>query len=303
MRNFWHVLSRVFREWNLEEASRQGAALAYYTVLSVAPLLQVVLSIVSLAFGKAAGQQQLSLQLQGWLGPDVAKTVESTIANANKPSAGIIATLVGLIMLFIGTSGVVSELKASLNRIWGVPRSPGSMWATVRLRATSFALVLGVGFILLASLVLSTGIASFGKYLSGWLPVPEALLTGLDFVLSVLIVAWLFAFLFRFLPDVWIPWTDVWVGAVATAVLFTIGKIALAFYLGKAAVGSAYGAAGSVIVLLVWIYYASQLFLFGAKFTQIYAADQGSRASRQWSWGQPAAQSLEAPGSPERPSI
>lgn len=197
---------------------------------------------------------------------------------ASKPSTGIVATLIALSTLLIGASGLFGELQDALNGIWGVQPKPGrGIWGLIKGRFLSFLAVLGSGFLLLVSLVVSAALAAFGKWYSGWLPAPEFVLEALNFVVSFAVIAGLFAMMFKMLPDARIAWNDVWVGAVITAFLFTVGKVAIGLYLGKSDVGSAFGAAGSWVILLVWVYYSAQIFLFGAEFTQVYANATGSR--------------------------
>jgi membrane protein len=200
------------------------------------------------------------------------------IEHASQPSTGTIAMLLGVTTLLLGASGVFAQLQDSLNAIWGVePKEGRGLWGVIRDRFISISAVLGAGFLLLVSLVLSAGLAAFGKWYSGWLPAPEFVLQVLEIVISLFVIAGLFALMFKMLPDARIAWNDVWVGALLTALLFTIGKFAIGLYLGKSDVGSAYGSAGSLVIMLVWIYYSAQIVLFGAEFTQVYANEIGSR--------------------------
>jgi membrane protein len=274
-------LGPVLREswdcWNKHNAPKLGAALSYYTILSIAPLTIVVIAIIGFALGKQAAQGQIMTQIQGMVGYDGAQAIQTVIANADKPKTGLIATILGLVTLFLGASGVLAELRDSLNRIWEVkPQSSGGLWGMVRDRLMSFGMVLAIGFLLLVSLVLSAAISAAGKYVGGMLPVPAGVLHLVNIVFSFVVIAALFALIYRFLPDDRIEWNDVAIGAIVTALLFTLGKFAIGIYLGKAGVGSAYGAAGSLVVVLAWIYYSSQIFFFGAEFTHVYSMRHGS---------------------------
>jgi len=271
MKSYVQLFKDAYTEWDKDDAAHLGAALSFYTVLSLAPLLVVLVGVLGIVYGADTAKGQLHSQIEQWAGSEVATTVASALENARKPVSGSLAAAAALLTLFMGASGVLSELKNSLNKIWEVPPSRAGMLATVKQRFISFAMVLAIGFVLLASLVVSAAIAAFGKFLGGYLPWPELILSTINLVLSFGITTVLFAVLFKFLPDRHIPWRNVWVGAAVTSVLFSIGRLGLGLYLGKASVGSAYGAAGSVVVLLVWIYYAAQIFFYGAEFTQVYS--------------------------------
>lgn len=278
----WPVLKHTYSRWNEHEAPRLGAALAFYSMLSLAPLLVLVIAIAALAFGHDAAQHQIMYEMQDLVGSDGAKGIQSLIENAQKPASGIAASLLGIVTLLFGASGVFGELRSSLNKIWEAKRTASSgIVGMLRERFFSFGMVLAIGFLLLISLVVTAALAAVEKFFGGYLPIPGPVLHGLNFLISFAVIAFLFALIFKFVPDVKIAWNDVWVGAVATALLFTIGKFLIGLYLGKASVGSAYGAAGSLIVVIVWIYYSAQIFLFGAQFTEIYAHEQGSLTSPQ----------------------
>jgi membrane protein len=214
-------------------------------------------------------------QVQGMIGQDGGKAVESMLANAQKPAAGILGTIVGILSLLFGASGVFTELRSALNLIWEVkPEETCGVVALLRERFFSFGMVLSIGFLLLVSLVVSTVLAAIGKFFGGLLPIPSPALAILNFLLSYLGVAILFGLIFRFVPEAKIRWRNVWPGALVTAMFFTIGKTLIGLYLGKSSVGSAYGAAGSVIVVIVWVYYSAQIFFFGAEFTYAYTEHQ-----------------------------
>ena len=281
------TLKETFADWNKYEAPRLGAALAFYTILSLSPLVILVVALVGLFFDRSTAQTHILNQVQGMIGAEGGKAVESMLANAHKPSSGILGTIVGLLTLLFGASGVFGELRSAMNKIWEVPpKETSGVWGMLRERFFSFGMVLSIGFLLMVSLVLSTALAAIGKFFGGILPVPASVLAIANFLFSFLAIAVLFALIFKFVPETKIPWRDVRVGAIATALLFTIGKTLIGLYLGKASVGSAYGAAGSLIVVIVWVYYSAQIFFFGAEFTHVYAKADPELALNN---GQPSA--------------
>jgi membrane protein len=268
----WSILSRTFSSWNDHEAPRLGAALAFYTILSLAPLVILVTAVVALAFGRSAAQDQIISQVGSMIGRDGAEAVRTMIQHADKPSSGALASIIGVITLLFGASGVFGELRSALNKIWDVkPENTSGVMGMIKDRFFSFGMVLAIGFLLLVSLVLSAALAAMGKFFGGLLPVPQMLLSVVNFLVSFVAIAVLFALIFKYVPDTKIAWNQVWVGSFATALLFAIGKSLIGLYLGKAAVGSAYGAAGSLIVIIVWVYYSSQIFFFGAELTHVRA--------------------------------
>lgn len=276
---------------------RLGASLAFYTLLSLAPLLVVVVAMAAFAFGKQAAQGQLFWQIQGLVGLKGARVIQGVLDGAYKPGTGILATVLGLLTLAVGASSVVVELRGALNTIWHVPDVPdttglSSVLRMVQERFYSFALVLGVGFLLLVSLVLNACLAAMGKFFAGFLPAPEGVLQGATSLVSFLVITGLFAAIYKLMPDVRLQWSDVIVGACVTALLFTAGKYVIGLYLGKAGLGSAYGAAGSLVVILVWVYYSSQLFFLGAEFTKIYTTKYGSLLTAKLDLNPPAPASL-----------
>jgi membrane protein len=254
-----------------------AAALSYYTAFSMAPLLILAISIAGLALGREAAQGKIIEQIGGLVGPKSAAAIRDMLqAAANRPSQGVVATIIGIVSLVAGASGVLSELKTALNTIWRT-QEVGDVKEVIRKNALFLGMLLGIGFLMTVSLVLSAALATLGKFLGGFLPAPELILQVLDFILSAAIISVLFAAMYRFLPNTRVAWRDVWVGAVVTSLLFTIGKIGLGLYIGKSAVASSYGAAGSILVLLLWIYYSGLIFYFGAEFTKVYADRCGSR--------------------------
>jgi membrane protein len=274
----WKVLKDTFTAGSEEKVPRHGAALAYYTVLSLVPLLVVIIAMIGFIFGREAGQGYVLEQIGSLVGPQSAEAIKDMIQRASEPSTGIVATVVAAGTLLLGASGVFAQLQDSLNSIWGVkPKEGRGLWGLIRDRFLSVAALLGTGFLLLVSLALSAALSAFGKWFGGWLPAPELVLQVFEFVISLAVITGLFALMFKVLPDAKVAWHDVWVGAALTALLFTIGKFAIGLYLGKSDVGSAYGAAGSLVIVLVWVYYSSQILLFGAEFTQVYANRVGAR--------------------------
>lgn len=275
------LFKQTASEWMEDDAPSLGAALAYYTVFSLAPLMTIAIAIAGFFLGKEAAQGQIFDELRGLLGAEGGKAVEEMVQSANaQPTAGVVATIISVIMLLFGASGVFGQLQASLNAIWGVKAKPGrGVLGIIKDRLLSFGFTLVVGFLLLVSLLLTAGMALMADWIGGLMPGSEALAFILNIVLSLSMITLLFATIFKFLPDAKIAWHDVWIGAFLTALLFTIGKFALGIYLGKSGVASSYGAAGSLIVLLLWVYYSSQILFFGAEFTQVYANRFGSRVA------------------------
>ena len=275
------ILKETSSDWMEDHAPTLGAALAYYTVFSLAPLLIIAIAIAGLVFGQEAARGQIFDQLRGLLGDASGKAMQDMVQNANqKPSTGIIAALIGVVTLLFGASGVFGQLQTSLNAIWGVQPKPGrGILGIIQDRILSFGFILVVGFLLLVSLFLTAAIALVGEWSGGMMPGMEALVQILNSVLSLVVITLLFAMIFKFLPQAKIAWHDVWIGAFITAALFTVGKFALGLYLAKSGVGSSYGAAGSLIVLLLWVYYSSQILFFGAEFTQVYANRFGSHVA------------------------
>lgn len=272
MKRYVNLFRQAFTEFGDDKAQRLGAALAFYTIFSLAPLLLIAIAIAGMVFGREAAQGQIFGELRGVFGPQAAAGVQEMVKSAAKPKSGTIATVVGIVTLLFGAAGVFGQLKEALNTIWNVePRKTSGIMVILKDRFLSFAMVLGTGFLLLVSLVIDSVVAAAGHFVGSRLPGGEALWQGVQLVVSLGVVTLLFALIFRFLPDVRPAWRDVWLGAAFTAVLFVIGKFALGLYLGKSALGSIYGAAGSLVVLLLWVYYSAQILFFGAELTQVYA--------------------------------
>lgn len=272
------LLKDTVVEWNKDQAPQLGAALAYYAVFSLAPLLVIAVSIAGLVFSHEAATGQVVGQIQGLVSQDAAVAIQEIIENANKPQTGVFATIVGVGMLLFGASGVFGELQQSMNAIWDIePKPKRGLWAMVKDRFFSFSMVLGTGFLLLVSLVISAGLAAMGEFFTGLLPSGEVVLQVVNFIVSLAVITVLFALIFKYIPDAEIAWGDVWIGASVTALLFTAGKILIGLYIGHSSFSSTYGAAASLVVILLWVYYSAQILFFGAEFTQVYANTYGSR--------------------------
>ncbi len=281
MKRYLQLFKQTFREFGEDKAPRLGAALAYYTIFSIAPLMLIAISTAGLVFGQEAAMGQISTQLKSVFGDNTAKAIEEMIQNAAKQKQGTIAAAIGAVMLLFGAAGVFGQLKDALNTIWDIPpKKAGGVMGIIRERFFSIVMVMGVGFLLLVTLVFDAVAAAMGNYIAARFPGGEAALQVVQLVISLALVTVVFAMIFRYVPDIRIPWRDVWHGAVLTSILFVLGKFGLGLYLGKAAIGSAYGAAGSLVILLVWIYWSAQIVFFGAEFTQVYARAHGTMKER-----------------------
>lgn len=278
--NVFTFLRQTFDEWLQDKAPQLGAALAYYTVFSLAPLILILLAIVGVVFREdpAGAWDKITQQMSYFLDPSAVRVIRDIARTASESNKGLLATILGIILAICGASGVFGQLQDALNTIWGVKAKPGlGIWRFLRARFLSFAIVAGVCFLLLVSLTVEAILKGFSQYVQSVLPGGIAVALTVYLIFDFAIVVLLFAMIFKFLPDVKIQWRDVWIGAVITAMLFGLGKWLLGFYLGSGAASSAYGAASSLITLLLWVYYSSQILLFGADFTQVYAA----RANRE----------------------
>ena len=273
-----NLLKDTFSDWSEDNATRLAAALAYYTAFAIAPLLVIAIAIAGFFLGREAATNQIGTQVSGLLGPTAGDAVNGMVeAASNRQGSGIAATIIGIITLLFGASGVFGELQNALNTIWEVAPKPNQgFMATIKQRFFSFAMVAGVGFLLLVSLVVSTALGAIGRFFGGG-DDPTLIWSVINFVISFGVTTLLFALIFKIVPDVKIQWSDVWIGAAATALLFTIGKAALGWYLGRQSTTSAYGAAGSFVALLLWVYYTAQIVFLGAEFTQVYARAYGSK--------------------------
>ena len=273
-RNLWWLFKTTFNEWLEDKAPQLGAALAYYTVFSLAPLILVLLAIIGVVFRNDpnGAWDRITEQMSYFLDPSGVQVVQDIAKTAAKPSASFWATVIGIALALFGASGVFGQLQDALNTIWGVKAKPGAaIWDYIRIRFLSFAMVAGVCFLLLVTLTIEAILKGFSSYLESSLPGGAAMAFAIYMTVDLGLVVLLFAGMFKLLPDVEVRWADVVVGATMTALLFLIGKWALGLYLGSGAAGSAYGAASSLVTLLIWIYYSSQILLFGAEFTQVYA--------------------------------
>jgi len=267
----WWVMKRALIGWWNDNVPRLGASLAYYTLFAMSPILLVATSIAGLAFGAEAVRGEVVGQIEGLVGRQGAETVQAMLEGASKPSSSIVATIIGLVTLFLGATGAFLELQTALNAIWRVkPRPNAGVADFLKQRLISFGLVVGVGFLLLVSLVVSAALSALTRYLGHIFPGLTAVFEASNVLVALFVITLLFAMVYKVLPDVRLRWRDVWIGALVTAGLFSIGKQLIGLYLGTSSVGSSYGAAGSVVVLLIWVYYSSQVVLLGAEFTRYY---------------------------------
>ena len=276
MRRWFQILKDTGNEWYEDQVPRLAASLAFYTLLSMAPLSILCVSIVGFFYGEDAARGEIAGQLAQVIGPEAAGAVQGIIFNAHQSSSGLISTIIGVALLLVGASGAFTELQSALNAMWGVKPKPGrGLLGFLHDRFLSFTMVLGVAFMLLVQLILSAALAAVSGVLSKSLPGGEWLWQGLNFALSFVTVTVLFALIFKVVPDAQIRWRDVAVGAAVTALLFSFGKLLLGLYLGKSTVASPYGAAGSLVAFVLWVYYASQILFLGAEFTQVYTRHLG----------------------------
>lgn len=276
----FELVRDTFKDWSEDKAARLGAALSYYTIFSLGPLLLIAIAIASFVFQDTEGrtQQQILGTIAGVVGTDAADVIAQTMENANKGGANIIATVIGIATLLLGASGVFGQLKDALNTIWEVKPKPNlGFMQTIKDRFFSFTMVLGTGFLLMVSLVINAAVAVLNEVLRRYLPGGDIVGQVVSTLVSIGVTTLMFALLFKYLPDVKIGWSDVWIGALVTAVLFTVGQVALSLYLGSGSVGTAFGGAGSLVIVLVWIYYSAQILFLGAEFTQVYTNRYGSR--------------------------
>lgn len=281
--NFKELFRETVVEWNRHNGSRLAAALAYYTVFSLAPLVVISIAIAGTVFGENAARGEIVRQIGGLIGQEGAETVQTIVRNTSEPSSNRLATLAGLAALIIGASAVFGQLQDALNIIWGVPQKarPDRKWwwailVIIQRRFISFLMLLGSGFLLLVSLVISTALALLGNFIESLVPGFSFLTQSLNFIISLGVVTLLLGMIYKVVPDAPVAWRDVSLGAALTALLFTLGKLLIGLYLGNSGVASPYGAAGSIIVILIWVYYSAQILFLGAEFTQVYARRYGS---------------------------
>jgi membrane protein len=282
MRSAWLLIKATFENWVAHNDATQGAALAYYSIFSVGPLLVIAIAIAGLAFGQEAARGEVQGQLSGLLGQSGATAVDAMLAGANQPEQGMLATVIGTAVLLFTALGVVVQLKSAFNSVWEVDeRQISGLWQFIRAYLVSLATVIGLGFLLLVSLLFTTALSAAGQYLGGQLPQTTLQIAGS--LISFAAITAMFAAMFKWLPDTVVEWRDVWLGAAITAALFELGKLLIGIYIGRLALASTYGAAASLVILLIWVYYTSQIVLLGAEFTHCYASRfrAGSQASNQ----------------------
>src|SRR5436190_2911981 len=280
VKNLWGLGRAAVNGWLDDRAPSMGAALAYYTVFSLSPLLLIAISIAGLLFDPDAARDAVVSTFGGLVGENGAQAVRSLIANAQDTTQGVIATIVGAVALVIGATTVFAELQTDLDLIWKVPpRTSAGLWNFFRSRFLSFGMVLAIGFLLLASLLVNAALAALGSAWQSSLGDLEPLLHVLDLMVSFVVITAMFALIYKLLPSAPIAWSDVWIGAAVTSLLFSLGKLGIGLYLGKSALASSFGAAGALVVLIVWLYYSTQIFLLGAEFTFVYARRHGSHAA------------------------
>lgn len=275
----WALTKQSISSWTDDYAPSMGAALSYYTLFSIAPLLMIVISVAGIFFGADAVTGIIFAQLQSLMGDEGAKAIQDMLSTTSEPTTGVIATTASVIGLLVGATTVFNELQSDLDRIWRAPArvQKSGLWTLLRTRLLSFGMILGVAFLLAVSLVLSATVATMGKWYGAWFSGWETLAHVLDLVLNFGLLTAVFALIYKMIPRVHVGWHDVWIGAAVTSLLFTLGKLLIGLYLGKSDMASSFGAAGSMVLVMVWVYYSSQIFLFGAEFTWVYANTYGSR--------------------------
>ena len=278
LNTIWSLLKETFNEWQHDKVPILAAALSYYMIFSIAPILILVIAVVGFIVGEQIAQDEVFAQLESFFGSENAASIRTVLQNQFSPSSNITATIIAVVTILFGATTVFAQLKQALNLIWGVEPKPGrGVKSFVQTRILSILMVLGIGFILLLSLIISSVLSGATTWLEKLLFIPSLVWSLVDLVISLSLTTLLFGQIYRVLPDVRIAWKDVAVGAGITAVLFTIGKSLISLYLGNSSIGSAYGAAGSFVIVLVWIFYSTQIFLFGAEFTQVWSRRYGSQ--------------------------
>jgi membrane protein len=282
-KHLYDLCRKAVMAWVDDYAPSMGAAISYYTIFSLAPLLVIVIAVAGAIFGRDAVQEQILGQIGGLVGRDGATAVQAMLKAASDSDKGLVAGLISVVVLVVGATTVFAELQSALDRIWHVPEKekPSGVWAVLRARLLSFGLILGLAFLLIVSLMVSAALAAFDGWFGGLLPGWEVLLQGVNVLISFAVITLLFAMIFKLMPTAAISWRDVWIGAAVTAVLFELGKLLIGLYLGKSGVTEAFAAAGSLVVLVAWVYYAAQIFLLGAEFTKVYADEHGSLAGKK----------------------
>jgi membrane protein len=286
----FQLARKAVAAWVDDYAPSMGAAISYYTIFSLAPLLVIVIAVAGALFGREAAQAHIVAQATSLVGHNGGLAIQALLNSASDTGKGLVAGAVSVMVLLVGATTVFAELQSALDRIWHVPEKakPSGLWALLRARLLSFGLILGLAFLLIVSLIVSAALAAFDAWIGGLLPGWEVLLLGLNALISFGAITLLFAMIFKLMPTTPIDWRDVWIGAAVTALLFELGKLLIGLYLGKSGLTESFAAAGSLVVLVAWVYYASQIFLLGAEFTKVYADAHGSLSGRK------AQQSTEA---------
>lgn len=275
LKDLFRLFRDTFTEWTDDRATRLGAAVAFYTLFSLAPLLVVAIAVAGRVFGEQAVRGEIVGQIGGLVGQSAAALIQAMLAEASRPRTGLVATGIGLVTLLLGATGLFAELQDDLNTLWKITPRPRGILATIRDRVIGFAVVLGISLILLVALVISAGVAAIGHVLGNLSPASALTLHVINFPISLGLGTCLFAMIYKVLPDAEIAWRDVWVGAAVTSLLFTLGQLLIALYVGYSGTASAYGAAGSLVILLLWVFYSAQLLFFGAEFTRLFADRYG----------------------------
>ncbi len=296
-KHVWGLVKKAVIAWIDDFAPSMGAAISYYTVFSLAPLLVIVIALAGAIFGREAVTGQITAQLAGLIGAEGAKLVQGVVASASDTDRGLIAGLISGVVLLIGATTVFAELQSALDRIWHVPEreKPNGIWAIVRARVLSFGLILGLAFLLMVSLAVGAATAALGTWVGAMMPGSAALLYILNLIVSLSFSTVLFAMIFKLMPTVPVAWRDVWIGAAVTAALFEVGKLVIGLYIGRSGITESFQAAGSLVVLLAWVYYAAQIFLLGAEFTKVYADEHGSAAAARATEGTQASAEAGVP--------
>lgn len=285
---FFGLIRDTFRKWSADKVPVQAAALAYYTVFAIAPLLLILIAVVGLVLGEQAVRGQLFAQLRGAVGDNTAELIQNMVARTGRGNSGILATIIGIIIVLVGATGLFGQLQRTLNLIWGVDPKRKGIKGLLWNRLLSFGMILLIGLLFLAAFLSSAAISALSGFFGDSLPGSAVLWRIIDLLASLAVFTILFAAIYKILPDTDVPWGDVWIGAIVTAVLFVIGKFLIGLYLGRASVTSTYGAAGSLVALLLWVYYSAQIILLGAEFTQAYARRYGSKITSQGTQNAPA---------------
>jgi membrane protein len=299
-RAVWDFFAETYHEWRKDNAMTLGAALAFYTTFSMAPLLIMVIAIFGFILGEQTVQVEIIKRVQELIGEQGANAVRTMIHAAYRPGSGFWATIIGIVVTVIGSTSALVMLTHALNIIWGAQPNPGApIWNIVKERLLSFVMILLIGLVLILSLMLSVALSFVTGFFRNVLPVPPFFIQTADFVISVFLITLLFGLIYKILPDVEIAWTDVWIGSAITAILFTLGKFLFGMYLGRSSIRSAYGAASSLAIILMWVYYSSQIFFIGAEITQVYANRYGSHVRPRWNLSPPGLGDHSRPGNPD----